>query len=140
MGKVVGRDDVYQCIKCNKIKPKQAFQKDSRRKNGIQRQCRKCKALYDKEYAKRKKEHKKHVQRKYLYGITKEEYETLLLKNNNKCHICSSDSKLHVDHCHSTGKVRGMLCHGCNTSLGLLKESKDTLNNMINYLENNNGV
>jgi hypothetical protein len=52
------------------------------------------------------------------YNITKEEYFKLLEQSNNKCMICFSDptgnKRLHVDHCHKTGKIRGLLCAECN--------------------------
>lgn len=71
----------------------------------------------------------KHVKRnknyalKYTYGISLVEYEEMLLKQNNKCAICKVDKsefskRLCVDHCHKTGKIRGLLCNNCNTILG----------------------
>jgi hypothetical protein len=72
------------------------------------------------------------------YGITLNDYNSLLLKQNGCCKICCEPHKenktLAVDHCHKTGKVRGLLCHHCNTAIGLLKENPIFLNNAINYL------
>lgn len=69
------------------------------------------------------------------------QYAELMLSQNGKCAICKCDSginnrgdKLAVDHCHSTGKIRGLLCHKCNTALGLLKDSKENLLEAIRYL------
>jgi predicted transcriptional regulator YheO len=70
------------------------------------------------------------------YGITKEEYVELRMVKH--CEVCGSDGEgksLHIDHCHTSGKVRGMLCHSCNVSLGKLKESVLTLQNLIKYIE-----
>lgn len=62
------------------------------------------------------------------------------------CAICGGEGftmkechslKLVVDHCHATGKVRGLLCHNCNRALGLLKDSSESLRCAINYLSNN---
>jgi hypothetical protein len=44
-------------------------------------------------------------------------------------------AKLMVDHCHATGKVRGLLCHNCNRALGLLKDDKSTIRRALEYLE-----
>ena len=79
------------------------------------------------------------------YGITKTEYLSLIEVQNNKCAICKKPEEnrgrggkiknLAVDHCHETGKVRGLLCLNCNTALGSIKENKETLMQMIEYLE-----
>ena len=76
------------------------------------------------------------------YGISIEQYESLLLNSGNACAICSqrpngtrARSRLHVDHCHVTGKFRGMLCPNCNTALGMVKDNIKTLRLMIAYLE-----
>lgn len=76
------------------------------------------------------------------YGISEEVYSILLEKQNNACAICSLTFKnigryIHIDHCHSTGKVRGILCHHCNILLGNAKDSVKTLSKAINYLKEN---
>jgi hypothetical protein len=76
------------------------------------------------------------------YGITLAQYNEMLTAQGNCCAICSADkaSTRHtdhswrVDHCHTTGKVRALLCHNCNIAMGLLKESTTTLQSMIAYL------
>jgi hypothetical protein len=73
------------------------------------------------------------------HGLSIEQYEEMLNKNNNSCWICStyfikkSDAK--IDHCHDTGKVRGILCNHCNASLGFAKDNIDNLHRMIKYLK-----
>ena len=75
------------------------------------------------------------------YGITIEQYENMLDIQKSKCYICDTfvdntkNNYLHVDHNHTTGKVRKLLCMGCNASLGLIKENKNTLLKMIEYLK-----
>jgi len=80
---------------------------------------------------------------KRAYGIDLDEYNLMLIKQNNCCSICKSDGfimqkghkvKLVVDHCHDTGKVRGLLCHNCNRALGLLKDNTNTINNALEYI------
>jgi hypothetical protein len=78
--------------------------------------------------------------RNYLYGVTKEFLLDLYEKQQGKCKICGIKPQttrgLHIDHCHSTGKVRGLLCHGCNTSIGAMKEDPEILLKAIAYLRN----
>jgi hypothetical protein len=86
---------------------------------------------------------------KYIkaYGITLHEYERMLKEQDCKCAICrreetrvvrngSDEAKrmLAVDHCHKTGKVRGLLCSDCNPSLGGFQDSIEILANAIAYL------
>ena len=79
------------------------------------------------------------------YGITMDKYEEMLEKQNHKCGICEGEGfvmdaskhklKLVVDHCHKTGKIRGLLCHNCNRGLGLFKGKLDVIESAIAYLE-----
>lgn len=73
---------------------------------------------------------------KINYGLTPENYETMLKEQNNRCKICSETftSTAHVDHCHTTGKVRGLLCGNCNHGLGKFKDNTKLLQNAITYL------
>jgi len=81
-------------------------------------------------------------QLKKKYNITQEDYEILLEQQNFKCAICKeeSDKKLHIDHDHKTGKVRGLLCSPCNTGLGLMKDSILLLQNAMIYLGENGNI
>lgn len=90
-------------------------------------------------YQRNKQEFKDNVrwaQLKRLYGISKEEYANLLSLQNGRCAICHkfSDLQLHVDHCHTTGKIRGLLCVCCNRAIGFFKDSTESLQNAIDYL------
>ena len=61
------------------------------------------------------------------YGITGTDYQRMLDGQNNRCAICGGDSagrRLHVDHCHATGSVRGLLCSACNTSLAVVEDEE----------------
>ncbi len=73
----------------------------------------------------------------YKYGITADEFKQMFETQQGKCSICSEEPKtkrgLHVDHDHETGKVRGLLCHGCNVALGSFKDVT-LLNKAIEYL------
>lgn len=73
------------------------------------------------------------------YGIDAEDWARMFNAQNCSCAICGDrlDGGLgtHVDHDHATGAIRGLLCHGCNTSIGHLSESPDVLRRAITYLE-----
>lgn len=86
----------------------------------------------------------KKIRRKYhfkaKYGTTLEYYDELLLKQGGVCAICKTITEgkyLYIDHCHVSGKIRGLLCNNCNVALGYLKDSIELLKNSIIYLETN---
>ena len=75
------------------------------------------------------------------YGITLEDYYNLLKKQGNVCAICSTETPtgigtFHVDHCHKTGKIRGILCSKCNHSLGLFNEDENIIYKAYEYIKN----
>ena len=62
---------------------------------------------------------------KNRYGLSVEEFENMLIAQSGACGICEKElKKPHIDHCHATGKVRGLLCHRCNTRLGGLDDEQ----------------
>lgn len=75
------------------------------------------------------------------FGITHEQYEQMLADQGGVCAICGADTPgvhvkhFHVDHCHTTGAIRGLLCHSCNTSLGGFKDDPARLRAAADYLE-----
>lgn len=69
------------------------------------------------------------------YGITEEQYRSMITKANGVCAICRLKvSQLTVDHDHKTNRVRGMLCHKCNQAIGLFGENVKTMQRAIKYL------
>ena len=78
---------------------------------------------------------------KRLYGITLDEYNLMVTEREGCCDICGihyneTGKNLAVDHCHTTDKVRGLLCFNCNIGIGYLKDNVNILNSAIKYLEN----
>jgi hypothetical protein len=84
---------------------------------------------------------------KFRYGITPEQYAEMLMTQNNRCAICGNKEsainintnkiqKLAVDHCHTTGKVRGLLCQDCNRGIGKFHDDVSRLKKAIEYLTN----
>lgn len=79
--------------------------------------------------------------RRRAYGITPQQFKTRLEDQGFKCAVCSSDvpggkGTWKVDHCHSSGEVRGLLCNGCNVGLGHFKDSPSALRSAASYVEN----
>ena len=81
---------------------------------------------------------------KRQYGITAEDYDRLFEQQNGVCAICgcipddprnNRNAVLCVDHCHTTGKVRGLLCHMCNQGLGAFEDSPELFNRAARYLQ-----
>jgi hypothetical protein len=119
-----------QCVTCKKIQDVSFHRELRSSADGFRDNCKKC----EKEYSV--------AQRFSKYGITKADYDFMFLEQRGNCKICSCslsyDKKsTHVDHCHKTGKVRGLLCLHCNIMIGMAKENQETLKAAIQYLEDN---
>lgn len=108
--------------------------------------CRKAqaKAQYRKDYERHGDKRRAlnlagHYRRKY--GITVEERDQMLDLQGGKCAICQGppngkkDGRLHVDHCHATNRIRGLLCYSCNTMLGLAADDPQRLLAAVEYLK-----
>lgn len=85
------------------------------------------------------KECVKYARLKTVYGVNKDLFKALLEKQNGLCIICgisqeSLGRSLSVDHCHLTGKIRGLLCGNCNSGLGQFKDKPDLLLKAHRYL------
>ena len=127
------------CYICKVEKKYSEFHVNKVQAHGIHFRCKECaskrnKELYDPELARKKGFKSK-------YGITLDDYDRMLKSQNNRCAICNSTSTgnrsqkyLSVDHCHTTGKVRGLLCHGCNAGIGYMKDDVEILDKAIAYL------
>lgn len=80
-----------------------------------------------------------------LYGLTEQDYNEMLAAQDFSCAICRTDSwmekngRLHIDHDHDTGQVRGLLCSRCNVGIGMFAEAKTRLLAAIEYLEKHSG-
>jgi len=73
---------------------------------------------------------------KWKYGITEEEYDALLAKQEGRCAVCRGipETRMPVDHDHNTGRVRGLLCQNCNRALGLMGDNVEALRRAVAYL------
>lgn len=141
----IGAPGTVWCCACKRFKKKRCFAACRRKRNGLQGICKKCSALaavyYRQKYPHRlKASHLKH--RLKRFGLTPEQYDKLLLAQMGACAVCSRTEKrkLAVDHDHSTGKIRGLLCTRCNNGLGAFNDNTDLLNAAIVYINKNRSL
>lgn len=85
------------------------------------------------------KDFRKDARLKSYFGINLDIYKTMLSEQNNVCAICRQSCKtgrdLAVDHCHSTGKVRGLLCCKCNNGVGSFNDNIEIMKRAIKYID-----
>lgn len=91
-------------------------------------------------WAEKNRDRRKHNILKSSHNITLEDYNKMFENQDGCCKICGRHQSilkkpLFVDHCHTTGKIRGLLCGSCNSSLGFAKDDIRILENMIKYLQ-----
>lgn len=125
------------CIKCKEEKPWSEYNLAKNKRPYSY--CRSCTTQLGREWKKRTNyKPSKTYEVNYRYGITLEEYDNLFIEAGNTCKICGrSHLKMVLDHCHTTGKIRGIICTNCNTAMGLIAESVDTLDKMKEYVIDN---
>lgn len=130
------------CKRCKTEKTISDFAKG--RSYGSHAWCKTCMAEYQIDYKQKKgKEYFKNYNFMAKYGITLEEANKILADQNNTCALCEKEVQLlpgfstaaHIDHCHASGKVRGILCGNCNTALGKLGDSVEAIQKVLKYLE-----
>ena len=125
------------CTRCKVEKSLDSFNKRKDSKDGLQYFCKECKEVLNKEtYCPDKAAN---LSLKSKFGMTLEDYDTMLEQQEGCCKVCGTDEpggqgRFHVDHNHTTGKVRGLLCSGCNKGLGHLQDSPDVLLKALAYL------
>ena len=140
------------CTKCKKELSLIYFRKHSTGKYGRNSVCKSCESERvvqwqrdnpDKVRARAKKFADKPSTKLYKrnwmlnknYDINQEDVDSLLILQDNACAICKrTNVKLHVDHCHSTQIVRGLLCGQCNKALGLLQDNPEIVEKAAKYL------
>jgi Recombination endonuclease VII len=142
----VGRPRIEVCTRCGEADLTKFYCIRGRRK-AICKKCdiadksRQQKANPEAYHARMKKwrETNKDYQRKWTYGLSQEDYDAMIASQNGVCRICGhipdEGKAFHVDHCHATGKVRGLLCSRCNTGLGMFRDDPDALRKAADYLE-----
>ncbi|WP_438948110.1 endonuclease VII domain-containing protein [Streptomyces olivaceus] len=114
------------CRTCGEIKPHSEWTRNRSASDGLATLCKLCKAVQGRAG---------HLKRQY--GITEVERDALVASQGGACCICLAAPAAHVDHCHETGRVRGVLCFSCNAALGQFKDRPDAIRRAAAYLEGN---
>ncbi len=111
-----------KCISCDITKNLEEFPKATTPSYSPQRYINKCKFCTS----------------LYTHDLSYAEYIEIAAKQNHKCSLCDrnlSEVKINIDHDHSTGEVRGILCKGCNISLGTIEKSLDSVQSQLEFIE-----
>jgi hypothetical protein len=134
-----------RCIPCQKATAKAIRKANPERTRAKKKAWVKAnperKKEYDKEQRKRHPERIKAYELKRFYGISLETYNEMLAEQCNRCASCfrpflpGRGTCAQVDHCHETGRVRGLLCTNCNLALGWLEDDTQILRLLSQYLE-----
>jgi hypothetical protein len=150
-----------KCSRCDTEKPTSEYHKDRRNPTGLYGWCKNCAKEKAREYRannlekvresqKRARQKRPHVywakNLRSAFGITLEDYERMFNEQKGMCAVCGcKETEIHprsnalrrlaVDHCHQTGRVRGLLCNRCNRAIGLFRDDPQIISNAINYLE-----
>lgn len=137
------------CPTCNKILSIDNFYLSPIFKDGRSKHCKECDRARQRKFRKEQPNKAKNNELRNRYGkeFGLQEYNDLLVKQDNKCAICKrKESKkykkkraymLAVDHCHKTGKIRGLLCSACNTAIGKFGDNIQRIKETISYLRRN---
>ena len=116
-----------------------------------QRYCKKCRnsrakkkyrddPTYKQAQSKRAKQRYINIGRLHIYGLGKEQFLQMLEEQNNRCKIClklfseKGYDVPRIDHCHATGKNRGLLCNNCNRGLGFFLDSAELMERAAHYI------
>jgi hypothetical protein len=114
------------CRTCGEIKPHSEWHRNATASDGLSTRCKACRAVQGRQ---------SHLKREY--GITEAERDGLIASQGGVCCICLAALPAHVDHCHETGRVRGVLCFSCNAALGQFKDRPDVMRRAATYVEGN---
>lgn len=130
------------CSDCGKERPLEDFYVYNKKYGRRRKDCKDCVAKSTKTRLaldpEKTAEMRLAANRKHKYGVTREQVWAMLEACKNTCTICPEPityMTAHVDHCHSTGKVRGLLCKNCNTGLGSFRDNIAYLQKAIEYLK-----
>lgn len=147
------------CTSCNELLPISCFRRRKNKARSWVSACSPCRRQWDRDKAEEVRNDPELKAAKVAairsarlvreYGITAEEYDKMWQEQGGRCLICGGEETcknvsvwgdekvraLAVDHCHDTGKVRGLLCKNCNTLIGFAKEDVELLRSAISYLE-----
>lgn len=130
------------CTKCRKRQLRTEFHKHFKARDGLQTRCKSCHNDHNKIYYNNHKAQTRNYNFKTTYGLSYQHIVLMLRQQAKLCPICGSrmhlgrknDTRAVIDHNHKTGRVRGLICSGCNQMLGNAKDNVWTLHKAIEYL------
>ncbi|MFE2044184.1 endonuclease VII domain-containing protein [Streptomyces sp. NPDC059477] len=112
------------CRRCGEVKPWSEWHRNATASDGLSTRCKTCRAGEGRAG---------HLKRQY--GLTEAERDEMVASQMGLCVICLKAPAVHVDHCHQTGRVRGVLCFNCNSAIGKLGDDPDAVRRAAVYLE-----
>ena len=147
-----------RCNDCGESKPLDEFHRNVRKKDGHNLICKACanartrgwrkahpeRAEKNRADTRRWNEENPDYRRRQMlqskYGIAPEQYDALLSVQDGRCACCGTNEAggqwgtFHVDHCHDTGRIRGLLCNRCNTAIGLFGDTVEGVDMAAAYM------
>ncbi len=137
-----------KCNKCGVDLLLECFQPDKKKSFGVHGTCKKCHSIYAKKrrdenqlnpiLREQERQRSRDKMFRHRYGLTTDDYNQRVISQGNLCGVCTKAPKtsrhLVVDHCHETGKIRGLLCDGCNVAIAIL-DNKELLVKALAYLK-----
>ena len=133
------------CSTCKQVKDLSEFGNLTSSKDGKSGRCAECLRASGKRYKQTRPDdyhlRKRESWLRLNYNITVTDYDKMVEDQGDRCGICESNDKgtnrghWCVDHCHTSGKVRGLLCSACNKALGQLGDTKEALQKALKYLD-----
>lgn len=127
------------CNKCETAKPLEAFYRHAAGSGGVRSECIKCSSKnahkWSRDNVERFRANQRRHRLKKQYGMSEADWDALVLAQEGRCKICEQPADLRVDHCHTSGVVRGLLCHSCNTAIGHFRDDTAVLYRAISYLQ-----
>ena len=133
------------CSQCSKEKVVTEFYKRKNRPSGYLSECKECTKQRNLNRYKDNPDKINDMRAAKTYGISYDAVIKMREEANGVCKICGREgikhhSRLVIDHCHATGKVRGLICSKCNTILGYCDDDPSILNKLSTYLEKNGSI
>ena len=130
-----------RCPTCGELKERSEYYKWKSRKDGLAAYCIPCFTKRNEKF--RTQNSKIYAEsmiassRKLRFGISREDYSQMLVDQNNSCAICKKEIgwEAAVDHCHTTNKIRGLLCRNCTGGIGAFKDDVETIRKAIEYVK-----
>lgn len=156
MAREVNTVAMRTCNACREAKPHSDFSADRRNKSGLQGKCKSCSAQVARQWRSENQERHRETQKQWeklnperhllsKFGIRVGEKRAIFEKQGGVCGACGASEHGHprlsgesgwcLDHCHSSGAVRGVLCWRCNLALGYAEDSPEKLRALAEYLE-----